>query len=144
MGCVDNIRIQVTREALEKRAFRSLKVLYRGSLGPLGGMHVKLRTLARVASLTIYREVAPDQTVSSVTCHPHFPYKLARFVCPPAINGSGDRSIFVVFLFSEINLWYLQLTCQDLGFCIFNGFLDIFWDLILPCWTVCKGDRFIC
>ena len=60
MGCVDNIRIQVTREALEKRAFRSLKVLHRGLLGPLGGMHVKLRTLARVASLTIYREVAPD------------------------------------------------------------------------------------
>ena len=60
MGCVDYIRLQVTREALEKSAFRRLKVLHRGSLGPLGGMYVKLRTLARVASLTIYREVAPD------------------------------------------------------------------------------------
>ena len=61
MGRVDYIRVQVTREALEKRAFRGfLKVLHRGSLGPLGGMHVKLRTLARLASLTIYREVAPD------------------------------------------------------------------------------------
>ena len=74
MGCVDNIRIQVTREALKKRAFRSLKVLHRGSLGPLGGMHVKLRTLARVASLTIYREVAPDRNslpfsaLSSAVC----------------------------------------------------------------------------
>ncbi len=62
MGRVDYIRVQVTREVLEKRAFRRLKVSHRGSLGPLGGMHVKLRTLARVASLAIYREVAPDNT----------------------------------------------------------------------------------
>ena len=46
MGCVDNIRIQVTREALKKRAFRSLKVLHRGSLGPLGSMHVKVTHLS--------------------------------------------------------------------------------------------------
>ena len=61
MGCVDYIRVQVTREALEKRAFRSLKVLHRGLLEPLAGMHVKLRTIAREGSLMIYHEVPLDK-----------------------------------------------------------------------------------
>ena len=36
------------------------EVLHRGLLEPLGGMQVKLRTIAREASLMIYREVALD------------------------------------------------------------------------------------
>ena len=39
------------------------EVLYRGLLEPLGGMQVKLRTIAREASLTIHREVALDLVV---------------------------------------------------------------------------------